>query len=135
MKRKIGFCILLMFVLIIAVGCSRGEVDDVQITIGESEFYSNAELRAAANEILHQFSKGFDGCTLKELNYDEEESLKQADEWKKQYEAEEAIVFSSRFTVSPFYKNGPLSPGDTHYYSWVLVRNKGGNWNLKDWGY
>ena len=135
MKRKTIVCFLLVVVLMVFSGCSRGKVDDVQIKLGESKLYSEAELQSAADVILRQFSKGFDDCTLEELTYDEAFSLGQADGWKKQYEAEEAIVFKSQFTVSPFYKNGPLSPGDTHYYSWVLVRNKGGNWNLKDWGY
>lgn len=135
MKRKMIVCFLLVVVLMIFSGCSRGKIDDVQIELGESKFYSEAELRSAANVILRQFSKGFDDCILEELTYDEAFSLGQADGWKKQYEAEEAIVFKSQFTVSPLAKSGPLSPGDTHYYSWVLVRNKGGNWNLKDWGY
>lgn len=133
MKKVLIFVLALVSLFSIS-GCKHGKIDDVEINIGESALYTEAELRDAADEVIDEFSKEFDGCTLQELKYDEEESLRQADEWAKQYDAEEAVVLSSRFTVSSSYENGPFSPGDTHYYSWILVRNNG-DWELKTWGY
>ena len=134
-KRNLLICAWLCVAFIMIAGCHRGKIDEVQIVLGESELYSEQELQAAADIILRQFSNGFDGCTLRELSYNEEDSLKEADAWAKQYEAKEAIVFSSRFVVSPDYGNGPFSPGDTHYYSWILVKDKNNDWVLKTWGY
>lgn len=134
MKRALLWGLLILSLFSIC-SCKRGKINDVEIIIGESALYTEADLRDAADEVLDEFSRGFDGCTLHELKYDEAESLRQADGWAKQYDAEEAIVLHSRFTVSLSYGNGPFSPGDTHYYSWILVRNSGCAWKLKTCGY
>lgn len=111
-------------------GC--GKVSGVNETIGPSAIYSESEIQSAMDVVKRQFSAGFEGCALLELWYDEEASLREADEWAEQYGAKEAIVLLSDFYVT---KNPTFSSNSTmRNWSWILVRNNGG-WQLKDWGY
>jgi len=44
------------------------------------------------------------------------------------------MVLLSKFYV--FGENGSLEPGKTYTkWNWILVRDKGGFWELKTWGY
>ena len=128
MKKSI-FAIVLLLLFVLA-GC--GKVSGVDETIGSSTIYSEREIQSAMNVVKRQFSTGFEGCTLLKLWYDEEVSLKQADDWAEQYEADEAIVLLSNFYVT---KNPTFSSNSTmKNWSWILVRN-GSSWELKDCGY
>ena len=121
---------LALALLILLSGC--GKVSGVDETIGPSAIYTEREIQSAMDVVKRQFSTGFEGCTLLELWYDEEVSLKQADEWAEQYQAKEAIVLLSNFYVT---KNPTFSPMSTiKNWSWVLVRSHGG-WELKTSGY
>lgn len=127
--RKSFLAIALAAVLLLS-GC--GKVSGVNETIGPSAIYSEGEIQSAMDVVKRQFSAGFDGCILLELWYDEEVSLKQADEWAEQYGAKEAIVLLSDFFVT---KNPTFSSNSTmKNWSWILVRNNGG-WELKTSGY
>lgn len=131
MKKSVLAIALLL--LIILAGC--GKVSDVNETIGPSTIYSENEIQSAMNLVKAQFSTGFEGCTLLDLWYDEEVSLKQAADWAAQYEATEAIVLLSNFYVKPNSKNPVFTPNRTYgNWNWILIRNNGG-WQLKDWGY
>lgn len=119
-----------VFLLVLLAGC--GKVSNVNETIGPSQLYSESEIQSAMNTVKQQFAAGFDGCILLELWYDEEVSLREADEWAEQYGAKEAIVLLSDFYVT---KNPTFSTNSTmKNWSWVLVRNNGG-WELKTSGY
>lgn len=119
-----------VFLLVLLAGC--GKVSNVNETIGPSQLYSESEIQSAMNKVKQQFAAGFDGCILLELWYDEEVSLREADEWAEQYGAKEAIVLLSDFYVT---KNPTFSTNSTmKNWSWILVRNNGG-WELKTSGY
>lgn len=125
-----AFLAITLAVLVLLSGC--GKVSGVKETIGPSAIYSEREIQSAMDVVKRQFAAGFEGCTLLELWYDEEISLKQAEEWAAQYEAKEAIVLQSDFYVT---KNPTFSSNSTmKNWSWILVRNNGG-WELKTSGY
>lgn len=125
-----AFLAITLAVLVLLSGC--GKVSGVKETIGPSAIYSEREIQSAMDVVKRQFAAGFEGCTLLELWYDEEVSLKQAEEWAAQYEAKEAIVLLSDFYVT---KNPTFSSNSTmKNWSWILVRNNGG-WELKTSGY
>jgi len=134
MKKVIALSLLLALLL---CGCSRGggEVDGAHLNIGPSQLYGEGEVRAAMRVVMDEFKKMEGACTLRELSYDEEASSKAADEWARQYHADEAIVIGSVFDVAE--ENGPitLEPGSTHKWSWVLTRNGRGGWTLQTYGY
>ena len=128
MKKHV-LCLTLAL-LVLLTGC--GKVSGVEETIGPSAIYTESEIQSAMDVVKRQFASGFDGCTLLELWYDEEVSLRQTDEWAEQYGTKEAIVLLSNFYVT---KNPTFSSYSTmKNWSWVLVRNYGG-WELKTSGY
>ena len=127
--RKSFLAILLAAVLLLS-GC--GKVSGVKETIGPSAIYTEQEIENAMGVVKRQFSAGFEGCVLLKLWYDEEVSLREADEWADQYGAKDAIVLQSDFYVT---KNRTFSSNTTmKNWSWILVRNNGG-WELKTSGY
>ncbi len=129
MKKLIVILVILSLLI-----CGCGKVSDVQIEIGESQLYSENEIRQAADLVIRQFQKGFESCVLLNIRYDEEESLQRASDWAEQYGAKEAIVLYSDFLV--IGSRNPTLNSNSKYenWSWILVRN-GGNWELKTWGY
>lgn len=101
--------------------------------IDDSEIYSEREIKKAMTLAKRQFAF-FEGCVLLEMEYDEEYSKARADDWAENYGADEAIVLLSKFYVAG--ENPSLEQGHTYTkWNWVLVRNRGGFWELKTWGY
>ena len=131
MKRYI--CMML-FVVLLLTACSAGEVKGVNITVGQSEIYSERQIRSAMDKVCGHFEKNFDDCVLTDLWYDEAVSQKEADKRAEQYDAEEAIILLSNFNTGSG-ADASLNPNDTYQkWSWILVRRWYG-WELVDWGY
>lgn len=130
---------LLAVILVLAVfcsGCSGGNVSRVNKIIGDSEVYSRAEIGRAMNVVIRYFKSGFEGCTLTELEYDEEISQKYSEDWVEKYNADEGIVFISSFQVDATGGDGSLEPNSTYKnYQWVLTRSGITGWKLQSWGY
>jgi len=138
MKKLIAFLIILILGCLLSTAIlfrgSSGDVSNVEIQIGESEIYTEAEIRQAMDVVLESFSE-FSGCEMTRLWYDEERSLKEADDWAKQYNAKQAIVLFSDFNVDENGADKGLNPNDTYRnFNWILVRDTG-KWKLKTWGY
>lgn len=132
MKR---FLSLILLILSLSLLISCGTVSDINLSFGSSELYTEKEIRSAMNEVVRHFSLNFKGCDLTDLWYDEDFSLKQADDWAEQYQADEAIVLLSNFDVDESGGDGSLNPNSTYAnWMWILVRDNGG-WELKTWGY
>lgn len=134
MKKRIA--LLLAAVLMLALTACGGSTFGLKRVVGESEHYSAREIKAAMAEVESHFRRHFDGCTLLELAYDEAVSDKEADKWAEQYEADEAIVLTSRFYVSPTGGDGSLNQNYTYErWQWVLTKSGIGGWKLQTWGY
>ena len=54
--------------------------------------------------------------------------------YTEQYGADEAIVLWSKFFVLK-ETEGALEKGEIAKWSWILVKNRGEEWELKDAGY
>ena len=130
MKKVLA--ILLAAVLVISLsGC--GIPFTAKKIIDDSKIYSERDIEKAMNRVYREFAF-FEGCVLLELEYDEEYSKERMHDWAEYYNADEAIVLLSKFYV--FGENGSLEPGETYTkWNWILVRDKGGFWELKTWGY
>ena len=130
MKKFIA--ILLAAALVISLsGC--GIPFTAKKIIDDSKIYSERDIEKAMSLVYRKFAS-FEGCVLLELEYDEEYSRERMNGWAKQYAADEAIVLLSKFYVAS--ENGSLAVGETYTkWNWILVRDKGGFWELKTWGY
>lgn len=127
--------LLLLLAVCLLGGCAYGNTDYVSLDPGESAIYSEQEILDAMDKALEQFGKGFGGCVMLKLWYDEEASLKQAEDWAEQYDSEEAIVLYSNYWVDGSGRSPSLNPNSLYQnWMWILVRN-GGKWEVRDWGY
>lgn len=135
MRRRALLAVILVLAVLFS-GCSGGEVSQVNKIIGDSEVYSRAEIGRAMNVVIRCFKNGFEGCTLTELEYDEEISEKYSSDWAEKYDADEGIVLISSFHVDASGGDGSLEPNSTYKnYQWVLTRSGITGWKLQTWGY
>lgn len=134
MKKLLGLALALLLVLGLA---ACGNVESVTKIIGDSQYYSKAEINAAMKVVVFEFKKDFGGCTLLELCYDENKTAAAQAEYAADHGKDEVIIILSSFeTDENGGDEGCLNPNDTYEnYQWVLARNRGGAWKLKDRGY
>ena len=142
MDKKMRLRLWVLLAVIALVGmlsqllAGGGDTCSVQRIIGDSNIYTQREIEDMMDVVEQTFRREFKGCTLTKLEYDEEYSLKQRDEWAQQYQAEEAAVLRSSFDVDSSGGDGSLNPDSTYTrWMWVLTRNGGGPWQLQTWGY
>lgn len=120
---------------LLLAGCgSGGNTDVVEITIGPSRIYSEREIEDAMDVVLRNFEKGWEGCVMLKLWYDEE-TADEAREWAQEYGVEEVIVLYSNYWVDGTGRNPTQNPNSLYQnWSWILARD-GMKWELKDCGY
>lgn len=128
---------LAFIMLLLLTGCSKGNIDNVEIPDWKpSEIYTDDEIEAAFQTVKDYFSKEFDGCTLTKLYYPGDTFADEFSEWATQYGADEAIVIYSSFDVGSSGGDGSLEPNSTYEdWKWVLVRNANGKWEHITHGY
>ena len=130
MKRMIA---LLLCVMMLA-GCGGGDVSETARHIGKCERFSEQQIADAMSEVERFFHREYDGCKLLRLDYDEEQTLKEAFAWSENYGAE-AIVLKSDFYVDDSGRAVTLEPEETYRnYEWILTKTAFG-WELQTWGY
>ncbi len=84
--------------------------------------------------VIYEFKMNFTGCELVKLEYSDD-FLGQAKGWSEHYEFDKAIVLLSEFKTGDSL-DGSLEPNSIYSnYQWILVRNDGEKWRIKDWGY
>ena len=131
--KKIRLLAFLLLWAVLLTACG-GDVSNVERVMSVSECYTEGEIHDAMDVVTAYFRKEFDGCRLKNLRYDE--PLAEQQEWAKQYDADEAIVFLSDFHVYEFGGDGSLNPDENYInWKWILTRSDGGAWTLRTWGY
>ena len=130
MNKFFQFFIILIIVLGLS-GC--GITFLARKNVGDSKIFSKEDIEEAMDIVCEEIKKS-EGYVLLELKYEEDFCKKQMKYYMEQYSADEAIVLLSKFYV--FGENGSLAPGETYSkWNWILVRDKGGFWELKTWGY
>lgn len=132
---KTLLCLLCLFGLLLC-GCGGGDASQVQVTTGESQYYTEKEIEEAMEVSMGHFRREFDGCTMTKIEYNEAQTHAAAMEWAQIYGDDEGIVLYSSFVVDASGGDGSFSPNSTYSnWQWVLTRNKGGSWVLRTWGY
>ena len=134
MKKTI--CFLLCIFLSIGLCACGGEIALEKTYEVESELYSQKDISSAIDTIKSEFRKNWSGCTLTEIYYAGDEYSENHKDWAERNNADEVIVLLSSFKVDSSGGDGSLNPDSTYKnWSWILVRNKNGNWKHVDHGY
>lgn len=142
MDKKMRLRLWVLLAVIALVGmlsqllAGGGDTCSVQRIIGDSNIYTQREIEDMMDVVEQTFRREFKGCTMTKLEYDEEYSLKQRDDWAQQYQAEEAAVLRSSFDVDGRGGDGSLNPNSSYTkWLWILTRTGSGDWILQTWGY
>ncbi len=136
MKKRKTIGMLILFVLLVAGVFAVILYNKTRIIIGKSQLYREEEIQEAMDIVVSYFDKEFTGCKLRELKYDEEESNEFCGDWAMQYEADKAIIFTSRFVVDSSGGDGSFEPGSIcENWQWILTQNDGEEWVLQTYGY
>lgn len=144
MKRFI--IVVIAFALLLVAGCtgkeninSGNEKESSKVSIVEwepSTLYTDADIKDAMDTVIAYFGAEFKGCTLKKLSYPGDASSDLFNEWAEEYESDEAIVLDSSFDTDASGGDGTLNPNSSYNgWQWILVRDNGGTWEVKTYGY
>ncbi len=126
---------LICLILVLSVLCMAGCGDAVKVGSFKSAIYNADEFQDAVNAVLEYFN-GFEGCTMKEIRYAGDDTVK-AESEARGVPSDRIIVLESTFTTdSKNHENG-LEPDFTYEnYQWTFTRDfTGGPWNHLDHGY
>lgn len=109
-----------------------GHTFGVDITIGESARFSQAELEQAVETVMDTFCSDFKSCQLQSLTYDETRS----DQYKYgSYDTPETIILLSDFIGVHTPILDDTVAGQQKDWNWVLRQGDNGEWDLLTWGY
>ena len=102
----------------------------------DSEIYTDEDYLAAVQAVIAGF-RDFQGCTLKEISYAGDETVRKEQEYILGFgDYDEGIVLLSSFTVDEHGGDGSLEPNHTYTrWGWYLARKNGGKWNIVTCGY
>lgn len=141
--KKLVMCIYLSLTVLFFSGCDNSKATaNVEIHIGESQYFSEAEIQEGINLVKEKFD--FKDCTLLKLWYDEEKTEQMKEGYLNngiglvnKVKPENVIVILSNFKVDKAGKNPVFSQGATYSnYNWILIRdNKDSQWTISDNGY
>ena len=129
--KKIITAAAAVIVLLLAAGAGVLYLKPVQIDLGRSELYEEAEIQAAVDAVKEKF-KAFDGCKLFKLSYAGDEESRKEFDYDDQYD--EAIVINSVF-LSPLTSRGAWEAREIYTWHFILMRKNGGAWTLLTYGY
>jgi len=133
MKKTIliAVCILVAILLVIALL-------PVKIDCGDSQWYTLAERRAAA-ELIAARIRSFEGCRLFAVRYDGDDiSQNNLDYCNELVSGEktytDCVVFTSYFR-SPIFGGGAWNANQLYSWSWCLARTEAEDWEIVAFGY
>lgn len=136
MKKIICAILSLLLALSLSACRNKGNAENVNITLGASDTYTETEIQSAIDRAISYFETHFDGCTMTDIWYDAEAVQKDEADFAKQYEADQCIVLLSNFDVDETGGDGGFQPNSTYKnWNWVLVRNGQGKWVIRTYGY
>lgn len=132
MKRL--FSLSLIFVLLLSL-TSCGTLNFVEIEEFSSEVYTENDVTSAMEVVLEEFQGKTDRILLN-LSYAGDGAITEYADWAVRNGADEVIVFMTDYYVSHF-SNTPTQNAGSEYENWafILVRTRGGEWEIVDQGY
>ena len=133
MRRLAGWTLLFVFIMSL-LGC--GKSGDAAVADIDSEIYTAGDYQAAVEAVKAGF-RDFKGCTLKEISYAGDETVRKEQEYILSFgDYDEGIVLLSTFTVDEKGGDGSLEPNSTYKkWGWYLGRKNDGDWEIATCGY
>lgn len=114
-----------------------GDVSHTVILPAETELFTQEEINAAIETILHDFRYWY-GCTLENIGYAGDRAVRVQQQYGADYEAfaaEKTIVLTSDFIAGPDCPDDSLGQNATYNgWQWILVYS-GGRWIHVDHGF
>ncbi len=123
----VGFCFLVL-------KPNSSNTSHAKVTIEESKIYQKKEIEDAIEKVFEKFQEF--PATLEEIRYQDNKSV--FDSWALNYGKDEAIVLMTNFTTydnEEVFQQGFERNEKYEKWMWILVRNKGEDWDLKTWGW
>lgn len=138
MKKKVFLASAVVLLMILAsvflINKGGNTADAERIIRISSGFYTEAEIVAAMDAVEREFRKGFDGCRLLRIEYDEGKTLSERYYRSEQYGVDRVIVLESDFYAG---SNAEACFSTEHTYTnwkWILT-DEGSGWILRTSGY
>jgi len=134
--KNLDIALLSLLMCLALCSCGAGQTaEEPLLESAGSEVYAEEEIKDAAEVVLQLFEENFSGCTMTALRYPGDQTGA-FQEWAEQYDADQAIILVSDFDVGEVGDESALTPNSTYEgWQWILVRNEGGSWEAKTWGY
>ncbi len=125
MKKKFVFAVLIFCIYCLVLASCNGNSSEADMELGNSQLFTQEELKAAAACVKKEF-KSFGNCTMLTLRYDEEETKKAGNGWKKDFDQEGKVaIFVSDFETGSAGGDGSLEPNSTYpNWQWILIQDK-----------
>ncbi len=153
MKKKlltIATVVAMVGTVLVGCGTSKAGVipsktNDAQVAVVQEADVATVENEDVADEandmdiarkvVEDFFAENFSDCTMNSLEYDDSYTAEQYADIAASYGADEAVIFTSSFSVPQDCQNMTLNPGMTYEdYTYTLTRNAGGGWVIQTCG-
>ena len=144
MKKKlltIATVVAMVGTVLVGCGTSKAGVipsktNDAKVAVVQEADVATVENEDVADEandmdlarkvVEDFFAENFSDCTMNSLEYDDSYTAKQYADIAASYGADEAVIFTSSFSVPQDCQNMTLNPGMTYEdYTYTLTRNAG----------
>ena len=112
-------------------------VQEADVAMVENEDVADEanDMDLARKAVEDFFAENFSDCTMNSLEYDDSYTAKQYADIAASYGADEAVIFTSSFSVPQDCQNMTLNPGMTYEdYTYTLTRNVGEDWIIQTCG-
>lgn len=137
MKKKFMLTLLIICVYCVLLISCNGDSSKADVDLGSSRLFTQEELEGAVSCIKREF-RGFNGCTMLNLRYDEEETKKAGPQWAKDAERKGRVaIFLSDFETGSSGGDGSMEPNSKYPdWQWIVIKDKTtGEWQVLTSGY
>ena len=118
-----------------SVDIQNGYAENAIVTIDRAVSYSTADIYAAADAVKDYVKYYFAGSSVVEIKYIESESADADDWWQPEEEHREGVQLFVDLNDMAFTDYEIASYGVAKDYGFILYRDKGGEWEVCNWGY
>ena len=131
--KKIFSLFLILSLIFSLTSC--GTLNFVDIEEFSSEIYTDRDITSAMEVVLEDFQGKNDRILLK-LSYAGDGAIADYADWAVRNNADDVIVFLTDYYIS-FFSDTPTQNAGSTYKNWnfILVRTRGGEWEIVDQGY